>query len=68
MVQCAVGAEVFRLEMKIELQPYWHTCGDGCCDEYGYNVLVDGKIIGSIGEDAQELAELLNETFKTNEK
>ncbi len=49
--------------MKIELQPYWHTCGDGCCDEYGYNVLVDGKIIGSIGEDAQELADLLNETF-----
>ena len=68
MVQCDVGAEVFRLEMKIELQPYRHTCGDGCCDEYGYNVLVDGKIIGSIGEDAQELAELLNETFKTNEK
>ena len=54
--------------MKIELQPYWHTCGDGCCDEYGYNVLVDGKIIGSIGEDAQELADLLNETFNANEK
>jgi hypothetical protein len=54
--------------MKIELQPYWHTCGDGCCDEYGYNVLVDGKMIGPIGEGAQELAELLNETFKTNDK
>ena len=54
--------------MKITLEYYNHTCGDGCCDEYGYNVLVDGKIIGSIGEDAQDLAELLNETFKTNEK
>jgi hypothetical protein len=54
--------------MKITLEYYNHTCADGCCDTYGYNVLVDGKIIGSIGEDAQELAELLNETFKTNEK
>jgi len=63
-----MGIDILRLEMKIELQPYWHTCGDGCCDEYGYNVLVDGKIIGSIGEDSQELAELLNETFKQEEQ
>ena len=54
--------------MKIELQPYCHACGDGCCDEYGYNVLVDGKIIGSIGEDAQELADLLNKTFNINDR
>jgi hypothetical protein len=54
--------------MQIELQPYNHTCADGCCDTYGYDVFVDGEKIGSIGEDAQELAELLNETFKTNEK
>ena len=54
--------------MKIELQPYNHTCGDGCCDYYGYDVFVDGKIIGRIAEDAQELAELLNKTFNTNEK
>jgi hypothetical protein len=63
-----MGIDILRLEMKIELQPYWYTCGDGCCDEYGYNVLVDGKIIGSIGEDSQELAELLNETFKQEEQ
>jgi len=54
--------------MKITLEHYNHTCGDGCCDTYGYDVFVDGEKIGSIGEDAQELAELLNETFKTNEK
>jgi hypothetical protein len=32
-------------------------------------VWVDGKRIGfTTGEDAQELAELLNETFKQNDK
>ena len=54
--------------MKIELQPYNHTCADGCCDTYGYDVFVDGEKIGSIGEDAQELAELLNETFKQQQE
>jgi hypothetical protein len=51
--------------MKITLEYYNHTCGDGCCDTYGYDVFVDGEKIGSIGEDAQDLAELLNETFNT---
>jgi hypothetical protein len=54
--------------MKITLEHYNHTCADGCCDTYGYYVFVDGEKIGSIGEDAQELAYLLNETFNTNEK
>ena len=52
--------------MKIELVPYEHTCADGCCYTTGYDVFVDAKKIGFIGEDAQELAELLNETFNTN--
>jgi hypothetical protein len=55
--------------MKITLCPYVHHCGDGCCYTTGYDVWVDGKRIGfTTGEDAQELAYLLNETFKTNEK
>jgi hypothetical protein len=54
--------------MKIELQPYNHTCADGCCDFYGYDVFLDGEKIGPIGEDAKDLADLLNEIFKTNEK
>ena len=54
--------------MKITLEYYNHTCGDGCCYIYGYDVFVDGEKIGSIGEDAQDLAELLNEIFNTNEK
>ena len=56
-------------EMKITLEYYVHTCGDGCCHTTGYDVYVDGKKIGhTIGEDAQELADLLNETFNTKEK
>ena len=54
--------------MKIELEPYEHTCADECCYTTGYDVFVDGEKIGSIGEDAQELADLLNKTFNTKEK
>ena len=56
-------------KMKIELEPYDHTCADGCCYTTGYDVFVDGEKIGhTIGEDAMELAQLLNETFNTKEK
>jgi len=56
-------------EMKIKLEPYDHTCGDGCCYTTGYDVYVDGEKIGfTTDEDAQELAELLNEYFNTKEK
>jgi hypothetical protein len=41
------------------------TCADGCCTTYGYDVFVDGEKIGfTTGEDATELAELLNEHFE----
>lgn len=56
--------------MKIELEYWDHTCADGCCYTTGYDVFVDGEKIGSIGEYATELAELLNEHFdkiKNNE-
>lgn len=55
--------------MKIELEAYEHTCADGCCYITGYDVYVDGKRIGNTsGEDALELADLLNEHFNTKEK
>ena len=58
-----------KKRMKITLEYYDHTCGDGCCYTTGYDVFVDGEKIGqTIGEDAQELADLLNETFNTKEK
>jgi len=55
--------------MKITLEDYYHTCPDGCCDTYGYEVFVDGNIIGSVeDDDVNRLVELLNRFFKTNEK
>ena len=51
--------------MKIKLQEYEHTCGDGCCYTTGYDVFLDGEKIGhTVGEDALELAEVLNEHFE----
>ena len=55
--------------MNIELKPYDHTCADGCCYSTGYDVFVDGEKIGcTIGEDAMDLAQLLNERFKIKER
>ena len=54
--------------MEIELKPYDHSCSDGCCYSTGYDVFVDGEKIGcTIGEDAWDLAELLNEHFNKKE-
>jgi len=48
--------------MKIELISYENTCHDGCCYTSGYDVYIDNTFIGSTkSEDAQELADLLNE-------
>jgi len=50
--------------MKITLEYYDHTSADEYCYTTGYDVYVDGKKIGhTIGEDAQELADLLNESL-----
>lgn len=50
--------------MKITLKDYQHTCSDGCCDTYGYDVFVDGTEIGSVeDDDVRGLVELLNTWF-----
>lgn len=55
--------------MKIELEFWDHTCGDGCCYTTGYDVFIDGEKIGSIDDyDPSELVELLNEYFETKDK
>ncbi len=53
-----------EVTMRIELVDYEHTCDDGCCTTYGYDVYVNGEKIGSTnGYDALEVVELLNKTF-----
>jgi hypothetical protein len=40
------GKEGRRMSaIKITLQPWHYTCEDGCCDEYGTALYVDGKEI-----------------------
>jgi len=47
--------------MKITLKEDHHTCADGCCDNYGYEVFVDETSIGYIDDDdVIRLVELLN--------
>jgi hypothetical protein len=47
--------------MEITLEDYHHTCDDGCCDIYGYDLFVDGNKIGSFEcDDVHRLIELLN--------
>ena len=50
--------------MKVTLEDYHHTCADGCCHTYGYDLFVDGNKIGSFeDEDVHRLVELLNVWF-----
>ena len=51
--------------MKISVEYWDYTCGDGCCYDWGYDVFVDGEKIGQINDTPEELADLLNEYFNT---
>jgi hypothetical protein len=47
--------------MKIRLEHDHHRCADGCCDTYGYWVLVNGVKIGHIeNDDPHQLAQILS--------
>ncbi len=35
--------------IRITLEDYHHTCGDGCCDLYGTNLTVNGEELYSDG-------------------
>ena len=52
--------------MKISVEYWDYTCGDGCCYDWGYDVFVDGEKIGQINDTPEELADLLNEYFIIN--
>ena len=40
-------ADVSRGPFKVEWREWHNKCADGCCDEYGIEVFVDGRSIGS---------------------
>jgi hypothetical protein len=39
-------------EIVIELNDYHYTCGDGCCDNYGTVIKVDGEELEGRNTDA----------------
>jgi hypothetical protein len=46
---------------EVVFKPYHHSCGDGCCDEYGTNVYVNGFDLNCDGEDAEQVISALIE-------
>jgi len=38
-------------KIKVELNDYFYSCGDGCCDEYGTVVKVNGQELPYRNED-----------------
>ena len=37
--------------LKITLKEWDYTCGDGCCTEYGTQILIDGKEVEHYDEE-----------------
>lgn len=46
---------------EIVFKPYHHTCSDGCCDEYGNRVYVNGFNLGCDGDNAEDVVRYLIE-------
>lgn len=44
--------------MKIYFEGWEYECGDGCCYDYGTNLHIDGKFVGSFYSN-ETLAALL---------
>jgi hypothetical protein len=34
-------------KLKIEIEEWSHTCGDGCCYTYGTDIFINGKKVSS---------------------
>ena len=43
-------------KLKIKLNEWHYTCGDGCCDKYGVELFLNGKKCGGnyAGEDVEK--------------
>lgn len=42
---------------NIIFKPYHYTCGDGCCDDYGIQVSINGFEINSDGDNIEHVLE-----------
>jgi hypothetical protein len=43
------------MKVVIELNEYCHTCGDGCCTDYGTQVVVNGVEMPAHNQDAKTI-------------
>lgn len=49
-------------EREILFKSYHYSCGDGCCDDWGKNVYVNGfELLGCDGEDTESVIASLME-------
>jgi len=47
-------------EIKISKRPYYHECGDGCCQEWGETWSVDGEEVATGPCEDNRLQQLLS--------
>jgi hypothetical protein len=43
-------------EREILFRPYHYTCGDGCCDDYGTKVYVNGFQVAADADNSESVA------------
>ena len=44
---------------QIQIKNWHYTCGDGCCDDYGMDLIVDGETIDTQFDFSVETLELI---------
>jgi hypothetical protein len=53
-------------KLKIQLNEFSYTCGDGCCDNYGTNVYVNGVEMPLINQDTGTIVKQILEHLGYN--
>lgn len=48
-------------KLNIELNEYWHKCGDGCCDLYGTITTLNGVKLDCHNTDAETIVKQILE-------
>lgn len=46
---------------EVIFEAYHHSCSDGCCDDFGTRVYINGFNLGDVGDDTESFLEALME-------
>lgn len=41
-------------KLKIEIKDWHYQCGDGCCDNYGTDIYLNGELVDTVESDDLE--------------